>query len=418
MLNPSSGSQKLEDRLVGQEEEMVEMLDRLTGPPSRLQVFAITGMGGIGKTTFVRRLYDHPLTVHHFYVHVWATLSQQYYLKQVLLSLLNCITHPSDEIHELSHEDLSERLYRCLKGRRYFIVLDDMWDKQAWDDLRRCFPDDKNGSRIILTSRLKDLSVYAASPDVPPYCLRCLTPDESWELLCSKIFQNESCPLELAPVGKQIANSCQGLPVAIVVLGGLLTKIDKTLTDWEKVAQRVGPLVMEDPHQCQNIFALSYNSLPDHLKVCFLYLGIFPEDYEIHVHKLMCLWIAEGFITPTRRKKILEEVAEEYLEDLIARSLVMVKRRRSDGKMKICCIHGLLREFCVREAQNENFLYIVNSDTEVTPRFFQARNSYREESSQANQHILRRIAFHSSTRRVWRDVLQFHSRVLSFALNP
>ncbi|XP_047953978.1 putative late blight resistance protein homolog R1A-10 [Salvia hispanica] len=216
-----------------------------------------------------------------------------------------------------------------------------MWDAKAWDDLKRVFPDDKNGSRIILTSRIQEVAVHA-SEDTPPHCLRCLSMHESWELLSSKIFVGgESCPQEMVEVGKQIAYKCHGLPLTIVVLGGLLSKMSKKIDVWESVAKCVGSLLMEEAEQCQHILALSYNHLPDFLKPCFLYMGMFPEDYEVSVKKLTRLWVAEGFIWSTTHKS-LDEIAENYLADLIARSLILVKRRSSRGTVKTCYVHDLM----------------------------------------------------------------------------
>ncbi|KAL0335010.1 UNVERIFIED_CONTAM: putative late blight resistance proteinR1A-10 [Sesamum radiatum] len=370
-LSPSRRTPIAEGKLVGHEKDLVTMLDNLTGHPLQLKVFPIIGMAGIGKTTFSKKLCDNPLIMHHFYVRAWVTVSQQYQVRELLLSILRCVTNISNEIYEKSDEELREKVYRSLKGKKYLIVLDDMWDTKAWDDLKRTFPDDKNGSRVMLTSRLRDVAVHACQ-DATPHRMRCLSVHESWELLSSKIFVDETCPPELVTIGHQIACKCQGLPLAIVVVGGLDV--------WEEVAQSVGSLVLGEADHCKNILALSYNHLPDHLKVCFLYMGIFPEDYEISVKKLIWLWVAEGFIRPSMIKG-LEEVAEGYLEDLTARSLILVKRKSSNGRIKTCYIHDLMRELCLHECQREKILHVINSGGQVPRNYL---------------HNLRRISFHSS----------------------
>ncbi|KAI3463732.1 hypothetical protein Pfo_020395, partial [Paulownia fortunei] len=106
------------------------------------------------------------------------------------------------------------------------------------------------------------------------------------------------------------------------------------------------------------ILSLSYSHVPIYLKPCFLYVAVFPEDFEINVSKLIILWVAEGFIKQTK-VKILEEVAEEYLEDLIDRILILVRKRGSSGKVKTCNIHDLLRDLCRREAHKDKFLCIA-----------------------------------------------------------
>ncbi|KAL0422474.1 UNVERIFIED_CONTAM: putative disease resistance protein [Sesamum latifolium] len=136
-LSPPRRIPITEGKLVGLENDLVTMLDNLTGHPMQLKVFPIIGMAGIGKTTFCKKLYDHPLVLHHFYVRAWVTVSQQYQVREMLLSILCCVTNISNEIYEKRDEELREQVYRSLKGKRYLIVLDDMWDTQVWDDLKR-----------------------------------------------------------------------------------------------------------------------------------------------------------------------------------------------------------------------------------------------------------------------------------------
>ncbi|KAK4381292.1 putative late blight resistance proteinR1A-10 [Sesamum angolense] len=332
-----------EGKLVGLEKELVTMLDNLTGHPLQLKVFSIIGMAGIGKTTFCKKLYDHPLVMHHFYVRAWVTVSQQYQVREMLLSILCCVTNISNEIYEKRDEELREQVNRSLKCKRYLIVLDDMWDTEAWEDLKRTFPDDKNGSTVTLTSRLRDVAVHACQ-GTSPHSMRCLSIHESWELLSSKIFVDEPCPMELLTIGKQIACKCQGLPLAIVVVGGLLSKMDKKLDVWDNVAQSVGSLVLGEADHCQNILALSYNHLPDHLKACFLYMGIFPEDYEISVKKLK-----EGFF---RVIKSGEQLILKNLHDDEQRWMIGTKESAAVDKH----LHNLRRL-----SFQSNFLSYINT---------------------------------------------------------
>lgn len=370
---------------MGFQHDFSEMLDRLSGYPPKLQVLTVVGMGGIGKTAFTESLYDDPLVRYHFPIRAWLTISQQYQVKEVLIGLLRCVTGPTTGIYERSNEELKQTLYQSLKGMKYLIVLDDLWDKQAWNDMKRIFPNDENGSRIILTTRLREVAKFA-SPDNQPHCLPRLNPDESWELLFSKIQINEFCPPELEPIGKQIACKCQGLPLAIVVVAGLLSKMKMTLEVWEEIAKSVCSIVMEEQGQCQNLLSLCYNHLPDHLKACFLYMGHFPEDSKISAKKLIWLWIGEGFIRP-RKLESLEEVAENYLEELIGRSLVQVNRRRYDGRFKTCFLHDMLRDLCLRESHKQHFFLVFHKDLKLMT----------EKEKEKFMSECRRLCFHSNT---------------------
>ncbi|XP_058181287.1 putative disease resistance RPP13-like protein 3 [Rhododendron vialii] len=305
-----------EETMVGFEQETMILKEQLTGGSKQLKIISIVGMAGLGKTTLATRVYKDPLVAYYFYMRAWISVSQEYRKRDLLLGLLSCNNQISNPIND---EVLPQSLYKSLKGRRYFILMDGIWDYKAWFDLENCFPDDNNGSRIMFTSRHEHVAFS-------PFSLRFLSLDESWNLLRQKIFQRETCPSELMETGKQIAQKCKGLPLAIVVVAGILRNEEKSQERWKQVGQTLNSHMAMDQELWTKTIALSYNHLPPHLKPCFLYFAIFPEDYQILVWKLIWLWVAEGFIRKTG-EKILEDVAEEYLKDLISRSLVLVSRR-------------------------------------------------------------------------------------------
>jgi hypothetical protein len=245
-----------------------------------------------------------------------------------------------------------------LKGKRYLVVMDDIWRTEVWDEVSSVFPINSNGSRILITSRNKEVALHASlSP--PYYLLPFLNDNESWELLRKKVFRGEICPPELESLGKQIAKGCCGLPLSIVVLAGILANKEKSIHMWSKFVGHVNSFLTreEDTTICQKILSLSYTDLPRRLKPCFLYFGMYPEDFEIPVRQLMHLWVAEGFLQHTGHR-YPEDVAELYLEELIDRSLIQVASKRRDGGVKECRIHDLLRELCISEGAEETFLEV------------------------------------------------------------
>lgn len=344
---------------VGLDEDMKQIKDRLRGFPSKLEIVPITGMGGIGKTTLAGNIYDDPFVVYHFYIRDWTTVSKQYRVREIFLGLLGSMKNLGNQMNQASDDQLGECLYKSLKGNRYLILMDDLWDTNVWDEVKKFFPDDNNGSRILITTRLSNVALYANSSGTY-HQMHLLNETESWNLLREKVFGNECCHPELEEIGKKIARNCQGLPLAIVVIGGHLSNSSKSQDYWEHVAKNVRSIVSTKDEQCLEILSWSYNYLPHHLKACLLYFGAFPAAHEISISKVIKLWAAEGFVKPLETKS-LEEAAETHLEDLIGRNLVLVRTHRFNGKIKTCSIHDLLREICLREAKKEDFLHDMRS---------------------------------------------------------
>ncbi|KAL7218012.1 hypothetical protein ACSBR2_011277 [Camellia fascicularis] len=193
--------------------------------------------------------------------------------------------------------------------------------------------------RYVLTTRNADLASITSTEyygDV--YNLQPLPPEESWTLFCRKTFVGNSCPSHLEGLSKAILNRCEGLPLAIVAISGLLSTKDKSSVDeWDKIYRSLGAeLQGNDKFQCmKKILSLSYIDLPCHLKFCFLYLSVFPEDCLIDHERLIRLWVAEGFVE-MKEGMTIEEVAEGYLNELINRSLIQVAKRRRDRRGKDC----------------------------------------------------------------------------------
>ncbi|KAM0019734.1 putative P-loop containing nucleoside triphosphate hydrolase, leucine-rich repeat domain superfamily [Helianthus debilis subsp. tardiflorus] len=357
LCNIKYNSNAEEDKVVvGFDDEIETLLDQLTGTSStkQFQIIQITGLAGLGKTTLARALYNHELVEYMFDFRAWTGVSQSYQKKDLLHSILiSFVGDLTDELYEMSEQQLGEKLYRKLKGRKYLVVFDDIWDCRVWNDLKMYFPDDKTGSRVLFTSRDLDVTLHVQSAK-PAHVLRLRTGDESWDIFQKKVFRMGICPRGLKDFGRMISKKCEGLPLAIVIAAGLL-KNNLSVTWWEQIAASLRSFMVSDPTQYIDSLALSYNHMPPPLRPCFLFLGAFPEDYEVPVTKLIWLWIAQGFIHEAG-SRMLEDVAEDSLMDLIKRSLLMTSRIKAGGQVKTCRIHDLLRDLCLRKAEEERFL--------------------------------------------------------------
>ncbi|XP_059630338.1 disease resistance protein RPM1-like [Cornus florida] len=163
----------------------------------------------------------------------------------------------------------------------------------------------------------------------------------------------------------KIVRKCEGLPLAIVAISGLLSTKNKIVSEWEKFYSSLSFELQRSPHltSIRKIILLSYYDLPYYLKSCFLYLSIIPEDFSICRGRLIRLWIAEGFVKP-ERGKTLEEVAEEYLTELIRRSLVQVtKLKFGESRTRTCRVHDLILEIIVSKSEELSFCQIIEEDS-------------------------------------------------------
>ncbi|XP_047967999.1 putative late blight resistance protein homolog R1A-10 isoform X2 [Salvia hispanica] len=356
----SASSSRSKSYLVGVDEDLLELKDRLTNSEKKVKIIPLVGMGGIGKSTLARKLYEDPHTASHFNYRGWAAISQVPNVREIMLSLLRGPDEKvSNELIGCGENELKEILYKRLFGRRYMIVLDDIWSKKVWDKIRMHFPDNNNGSRIVITTRDSEVAEHVAGSQSLHH-VQLLDEFASWDLLCQIVFGEEDCPDELQEVAAKIGSDCSGLPLAIHVIGGLLSKVERSRDVWENLSTYVKASIIESDEHFSNILSLSYNHLPIHLKPCFLYMGAFPEDYVIKGSRLKSMWIAEGFVK-SNGERSLEEEAEDHLKALVERNLILVRWKKTNGKPQSYSIHDLLRDLCIRKANEEKFLKVKNS---------------------------------------------------------
>ncbi|KAF4374919.1 hypothetical protein G4B88_004670 [Cannabis sativa] len=354
-------------------EDLVALLTEKEYPHNH-KVISVYGMGGLGKTTLARKVYQHPQVKTHFDCYAWASISQQCNRREVLEGILFAFTSPTDpqrdHIKKLNDDELGRELHNFQKQKKCLVVLDDIWTTATWDLLKHAFPTTQEGthSKILLTTRNKDVAVHADQHGFihEPHFLN---EEESLELFHKKLPNSNDDEERKKELAVEMVRRCSGLPLAIIVLAGLLSK-KHTLYEWEQMKANVIHCIGQGDQQHEGdskyrsvlwVLGLSYSELPSHLKPCFLYLAHYSEDVTIRMKDFCRVLIAEGFISLRRGSvETLEEVAYDWLCELVERSMIQVKEMSSTGRIKSFCIHDLMRDLCVSRAQEENFLHFID----------------------------------------------------------
>ncbi|EYU17739.1 hypothetical protein MIMGU_mgv1a023631mg, partial [Erythranthe guttata] len=349
------------EALVGLSDQFIEIRDIVADSSNELKTVAILGMAGIGKTVLAREVYECPLFSNCFDFRLWVEIGPKYEIYDILLGIVDQMNLISgvDRVVKGGDGNSWKYVYERLRGRKYLIVLDDVWDINVWDCLKKLFPEDGNGSRILVTTRIEDVARYASIYGV--HRVRLLDEEESWDLLRRKVFDEMPCPPELEKVGKKIAENCEGLPLTIVTVGSLLSKAEKTTKYWNEVAEKENSVFVDANDDVSKVLLRSYNYLPQRLKACFLYMGVFPRNHEIPYSKLTKLWCAEGLIEPEGWYATSKYITTQYLSNLVSKSLVMVRHKGSSSRTKTCSLHSSFWFMCVNEARKTKFFHSLNS---------------------------------------------------------
>ncbi|KAI3947414.1 hypothetical protein MKW92_026563 [Papaver armeniacum] len=349
----------VEDEVLGFEKYTETLLTELMKDDGRRCVVSVVGVGGLGKTTLAKKMYRHNTLKSHFNCCGWSSISQQLNVGEVLGEITACMSLQNEG-------NLMEKLYNYLQDKRYFVVLDDVWKIDHWNTLSPAFPIGKRGSKILLTTRNKEVALHA-----DPWSLHLepqfLNDNESWELLRKKAFprSDSDCYPDLEKLGREMVRKCGGLPLAVCVLGGLLATKRSEIKQWELVHKDVISYINRGEDGGVNgILALSYHDLPSQVKPCFLYLGLFPEDYAIPTKQLIQLWIAEGFIPHTEEHLLgtMEDIGKRhYLAALTQRCMIQLgKGNTEEGIKSVCRVHDLIRDLSLSKGKEINFLSIYN----------------------------------------------------------
>ncbi|WVZ48961.1 hypothetical protein U9M48_000346 [Paspalum notatum var. saurae] len=359
--------------------ELISMLQteqRGDVPNAKVKIVSVVGVGGLGKTTLTKAVYDKLKGnfEHWAFVPVGRNPDLKKVFKDILIDLdkhryLKYSTAILDE-----RQLIDELRSFFLDNKRYFIVIDDIWEVQSWETIKLAFDgdDDNNqGARMIITTRKIDVATKASAV----YKLQPLPNDSSRELFCTRMSGDQGSLVDNKPneISNKILKKCGGIPLAIITMASLLT--NKPRDKWYEIYKTIG-FGCKDSNEGENtmtrILSFSYYDLPLRLRTCLLYLGAFPEDSIIDKGSLIWRWVAEGFVHE-QQGTWLFETGEGYFNDLINRSLIQgvqeedVNHHNRVDSITGCRVHDIVLDFIRSMSHEENFFTILENNGQDTP---------------------------------------------------
>ncbi|KAJ8625733.1 hypothetical protein MRB53_034263 [Persea americana] len=309
----------IESEVCGRDDEKEKLIDSLinSGDEEVLSVIPIVGMGGLGKTTLAQLIFNDERVGTHFDLKMWVYVSADFDVGRLLKEILeSAIKRKADQ---LSIDLLHARLRETLSGKKYLLVLDDVWNEEEneWDKLNTWLKCGGMGSKILATTRSD--KVAAIMGPLPAHKLGILSKEDSWTL-----FEKRARPLpNFVSMGKAMVGKCGGLPLAIKILGGLMSS-KTTQSEWESVKNSEFWNPQDNDGGVLPALRLSYDHLTPSLKQCFAYCAIIPKGHEVYKDELIRQWIAHGFIHSDGEHELLEEKGEGYFNELLQSSLFHV----------------------------------------------------------------------------------------------
>ncbi|PNY11560.1 CC-NBS-LRR resistance protein [Trifolium pratense] len=298
----------------GDKEKIINFLLLDNGSSNHAPIISIVGLGGMGKTTLAQLVYNDHMIQGSFELKAWVYVSESF----DVVGLTKAILESLDSLVNSENLELLQcRLQQRLTGKKYLLVLDDVWNKngEIWDHLLLPFNKGSSGSKIIVTTRNKEVASSMKSSmllDLEP-----LEESDCWSLFVRLAFHNRNVseyPIHES-IGKNIIDKCGGLPLAVKTLGNLLRR-KFSQSEWAKILETDLWCLSESDSKINPVLRLSYHNLPSNLKRCFAYCSIFPKGYTYDKNQLINLWMAEGLLKCCRGGKSEEELGNELFNDL------------------------------------------------------------------------------------------------------
>ncbi|KAJ4847528.1 hypothetical protein Tsubulata_003952 [Turnera subulata] len=353
-----------ESEIYGRDREKEELTRGLLTGSADLSVHAICGMGGLGKTKLAQLVYNMKDMDKHFAVRIWICVSVDFEIRRVVRAMLESIEQSPCTIQEL--DNLLQQLRRKLRGRKFLLVLDDIWefDFDKWSRLNDVLRLGAEGSVVMITTRVQTVALQMAT--APVHQIGRLSDEDSWSLFERHAFgiQKREEYMHLEAIGKEIAEKCGGVPLLIKALGSVM-RLKRDEDEWLSIKEKMVGNLLGEESIVWKVLRLSYDHLPPHIRQCFAFCSIFPKDHAMRKDQLIQLWMANGFI-PCKNQMDLHDMGNEIFNELVWRSIFQDVEEQRPGIIT-CKMHDLMHDLAQSVTDHECHFVLPNQGRQEIP---------------------------------------------------
>jgi Leucine-rich repeat (LRR) protein len=384
-----------ESEICGRGQEKEELVNILLSTADNLPIYAIWGMGGLGKTTLSQMVYNERRVKQQFSLRIWVCVSTNFNVTRLTRAIIESIDGAPCGLQEL--DPLQQRLQQKLSGKKFLLVLDDVWDVYGdwWGKLKEVLRSGAKGSAVLVTTRIEMVARRMATAFVQH--MRRLSEEDSWDLFQRLAFGMRRTEewAHLEAIGVSIVKKCGGVPLAIKALGNLM-RLKERVDQWIAVKESEIWDLREEASKILPALRLSYTNLSPHLKQCFAFCAIFPKDEVMRREELIALWMANGFISCSGEMD-LHFMGVEIFNELVGRSFL--QEVKDDGFGNITCkMHDLMHDLAQSIAEQE--CYTTEGDGELEIPKTARHVAFYNKSGASSSEVLKVLSLRSLLLRI------------------
>lgn len=362
------GREQERDKIIAMLHENEVQCQATTVTGTVYSVIGIHGIAGSGKSTLAQCVYDHEKRYKqakiegHFDILMWIHVSQNFALDSIFSEMFEGATGevcPKFRSLNVLKEQLEEELH----GKRILLVLDDVWynSRNAGDleELQKLISPlhvAKAGSRILATSRTDTALVALGAVKERCIPISDLNDELYFEMFMHYALRDASISVgdrrKLECIGEDIAKKLKRSPLAARTVGSRLS-VRQNVDFWHREKDRG---LMNDT---MGALWWSYQYLDEKIRRCFTYCSIFPRRHKLKRDELVKLWVAEGFIKTSTPEEEMEDVAQNYFDELLSASFLQLggkeKLYEHESEVDYFTIHDLLCDLAEEVAGRDCF---------------------------------------------------------------